>query len=1468
MPIDTNLDVAPYYDDANNAIADNYHRILFKPSVAVQARELTQVQDISQNQIERFGDNVFVAGTIVKGCNFNFDANYYYAKLLDLRPIDGQPVNPAQYVGLLAHESTSNLYAVCVNYQNGFQSQDPNLNTLYFKYINSGSNNQQQFPAGTTLQFYTNNNPVYANSVNYVSNVDVTIATTSNAVGTGYLMSVSSGIIYQKGHFIQVANNTSVIVSKYSNQPDGVVAGFNISENIISALQDSNLYDQAAGYTNYNAPGADRLQLIPSLAVYPTNATPNSNFFTLVQWDNGNISKEFQQTQYSDIGNEMARRTYEEAGNFFIKPFRIHIESSNATYNSVVASAGLAYIEGHRIEQLNNIRTPVRLGNDLKTASNQLITTGYDNSILVQQSIGIFPSTTGAIVSLMDSAQQAISNDIFAVTAYGNQIGTAKILAVEYDNGQIGTPQCQYRIYLADIRMISGQTFRNVKGIYSSSGGFADVVLNYSATSNSNVAQLSQPSKSALVFPSSKVGSFGFNSSGYLPNYTYRTSTNSLVNGSTGNSNVIQLTGSYKFPYGQGKMTSTQMADIIVVPTSFSSGGASANVTLAKTGNVSISSTTNTVVAASGNTTAFTAEYQIGDYINVANTIRCITNISNATYMSVDNNWASNSSGSHAKCYPTNVPINFISRNSIMTILDTGNQQLQLSLIASNGSSETLSSNMNIAVAYNALIPNDADRALQANTNIAVRLNVSNNAGGISGPWCLGVPYVYNIKHVYKSSNTGSFNANTTSGNTYLTTSTTGFSNGVAVFGYGLAGGTTANVVNTSTLVLSTAANANVANGNFTYGYYSNNAGDDIGFAFMLNDGQKDAFFDQSFLVQNPSYQNIGIGPSDLLTVVFDAFLPQNTGKGYISVDSYSSIIQSTGVIGYQNIPSFTDSSGNYYSLRDSIDFRPFVQNTAAYQTTVGNSVVNPVYSSTLPATENYIAAPNQSFIYNVQYYLGRVDKLMLNSYGSYSIVEGTPSETPIAPADKSDTMTLATISVPPYPSLAFTNISSNTAQSYLVNVLQSNENRVYTMKDIASLDSRITNLEYYTSLNMLEQNASSLSIQSSVTGSNRFKNGIFVDNYSTTDSLDLTNPEFRASLSPSENALIPRLALTPIGLRYSTGTNVSKTGNLVTLLNTNAGNTNLDPFMTQQFASGTRACSDNQYNFTGSISLNNPYTGIPDVVVTPPTPTPSPYTIGQLNAIVYLQQQGTNALTQIFSGYTGTGNAPAGFVQMSYMTDPVAASVLNNYFGVRLATSSNYVNWYQFTQTGYFIAPETGSYTFYAVHDDGVALGIGTNFWTYPAATSSIETTFGPINLTAGQYYSFYHNILSNSNDAFHQSILWFSVNGNVYGNYQQAKIGDGGGYVNINPTKQITTAMFARDTKPATTGTTDAAGTASTLNTQLPNQSGGLHFNIPGLNIDSNILKVPTVSVPAPAPALTTAVHVIPILRNRIFR
>ena len=59
MPLETDLSVSPYFDDyETSAKLKNYHRILFKPGVAVQTRELTQIQSILENQVERSADYI------------------------------------------------------------------------------------------------------------------------------------------------------------------------------------------------------------------------------------------------------------------------------------------------------------------------------------------------------------------------------------------------------------------------------------------------------------------------------------------------------------------------------------------------------------------------------------------------------------------------------------------------------------------------------------------------------------------------------------------------------------------------------------------------------------------------------------------------------------------------------------------------------------------------------------------------------------------------------------------------------------------------------------------------------------------------------------------------------------------------------------------------------------------------------------------------------------------------------------------------------------------------------------------------------------------------------------------------------------------------------------------------------------------------------------------------------------------
>ena len=79
MPQKTNLNISPYYDDYNKD--DNFYKILFKPGYPVQARELTGLQSLLQNQVESFGKHIFKEGSMVIPGGIEYDPTYFSAKI-------------------------------------------------------------------------------------------------------------------------------------------------------------------------------------------------------------------------------------------------------------------------------------------------------------------------------------------------------------------------------------------------------------------------------------------------------------------------------------------------------------------------------------------------------------------------------------------------------------------------------------------------------------------------------------------------------------------------------------------------------------------------------------------------------------------------------------------------------------------------------------------------------------------------------------------------------------------------------------------------------------------------------------------------------------------------------------------------------------------------------------------------------------------------------------------------------------------------------------------------------------------------------------------------------------------------------------------------------------------------------------------------------------------------------------------
>ena len=398
MPINRNLNQAPYFDDYD--AEKQFYRVMFKPGYAIQARELTQLQTILQGQVESFGDNVFKEGSVVKGCNFTELDDLQFVKVSDAASITGFNVEayisgPAvetlagqevelDYVYELTGGSTG-LKAEIVQAARGFQTRPPNLNTFFINYLNVGSAGQTQFQAGETLTIVrykylrgTTSETLGIDTL-ITSGLSVDIGSSGNPhVGRAFGIEAAPGIIFQKGHFIFVAEQR-IVVEKYSNVADDKAIGYLVSESLVNALQDASLYDNANGSKNENAPGADRLKLVPTLTVKTiTEAKEDSDFFTLARYQNGNAITVRDVSQYNVLGEEMARRTYEESGNYILEQFPLSTDDRGSDVN-VVVGPGTAYVKGYRVENSGERSFVIDQITETETIANQNISMEYGN---------------------------------------------------------------------------------------------------------------------------------------------------------------------------------------------------------------------------------------------------------------------------------------------------------------------------------------------------------------------------------------------------------------------------------------------------------------------------------------------------------------------------------------------------------------------------------------------------------------------------------------------------------------------------------------------------------------------------------------------------------------------------------------------------------------------------------------------------------------------------------------------------------------------------------------------------------------------------------------------------------------------------------------------------------------------------------------------------------------------------------
>ena len=262
MPLQTNLNVSPYFDDFN--ADDDFAKVLFKPGYPVQARELTSLQSILQNQIEKFGKHFFKEGAKVIPGNIGYNQLYYGVQLNN--NFQGVPVSAYadQLVGAKIIGSNSGVTAIVDRVLRPEESERGTL-TLYVNYLgsNTRNNTDKEFDDGEEL---TTNVTILSGLLgNSTIEPGTPFATTfpSNASVTGSSFQIDEGVYFFHGQFVNV-NKESMILDQYSNRSNYRVGLF-VTEDIINADVDPSLNDNSQGFNNYAAPGADRLKITAGL---------------------------------------------------------------------------------------------------------------------------------------------------------------------------------------------------------------------------------------------------------------------------------------------------------------------------------------------------------------------------------------------------------------------------------------------------------------------------------------------------------------------------------------------------------------------------------------------------------------------------------------------------------------------------------------------------------------------------------------------------------------------------------------------------------------------------------------------------------------------------------------------------------------------------------------------------------------------------------------------------------------------------------------------------------------------------------------------------------------------------------------------------------------------------------------------------------------------------------------------------
>lgn len=1019
------LNINPYYDDFDEN--KNYHKILFKPGYAVQARELTQIQTIIQDQIKKFGKFVLADGSRVSGARIFTDTNVIVVQLVQTENVDLSDI--LDFNGLYVVAATSKLMGAIVDVDY------TNLQLTIKPFNVAGLNN---FLSGETLNIFNSKDTAYYYTLNnqIVPNYTVTVATdttfsVTNASSSKYSLEltvntltlqvgdvlsystfdktytiveivdgttcvvdkafdstftnitltvtryasrkslqvgVDEGIFFTNGYFVK--NATQAIVPNTKTQFPSAVIGFEVNETIHDFVDDTSLLDPALGSSNYSAPGADRYVIDLTLVSKPlvgdslTELT-TSKFIELVRIKKGVIIKSNLNPTLGELEKTLARQMYDHAGNYTVKPFTISFSENQLLNSQNTLPLEISAGKAYVYGHEFDIQYPFNMMADKSRATDT--TLNYDLSTYYGNSVRI-KDIFGSL-----NFQSSASIELHSTAtgqSFSTKIGTAVARNFKYNTTN------DYNLYLYDIKLNKATDFANVKSavITTAANNYSSYTFKANTIQTSNVTILTDSAFQSLVFnlPHNNIKSItnvDFESN-LMGTYTFTSNTTSIFSGSLS----TQILG------GTGTISSGIKKQYFYVTAKQTNGS-----------------------------------YTAGQAIDTD--------------------------------------------DLIISISQTGSEYVA-SFTNTNGKVYNGSADIWYTVQYN-------------NAQPKLKTKIENQISCVTitnykTPASLGIADIYSIRGVYKmKSNSMSYKGSWVSANTYYIGNYVDYNNSIY---YATNGSTNQNPSSANTWI-KLAPNFN----NYT-----------------LFTGQNDSYYDHgTFTVNSNSDQGSYI-------VIFDYFT--HGSGGYLSQASYP------GSVNYADLPSYLTNNKQIVALRDAIDFRPRRQNFSS-------SLVFDSFS--IPATTF------SGFNLSYDYYLNRIDKLIVTNDKQFKIVKGIPKYTQFTPPPTPEnSMLLATIHYNAY---------GYSKQD--IKIVYENHRR-YTMDDIGDLDKRINRVEYYTALSLAESEAINKSTGDELLKS-RLRNGFLVDAFSSLTVADLNNIEYHSAIDLQNEVCRPSVIANYIPLHY-----------------------------------------------------------------------------------------------------------------------------------------------------------------------------------------------------------------------------------------------------------------------------------------------------------------------------------------------